>query len=87
MTDFDSMDSPPCSDFPARLERLRALTGLSWVAFARELGVRHERVNRWRGGVTPNDRGMAALMRVAKRVPGGLEVLLGGDDGDRLRAA
>ena len=35
------------SHFPERLDRPRSLTGLSWVAFARMAGVRHERVAGW----------------------------------------
>ena len=87
MKDAESLDTNLPQDFPGRLELLRSLTGLSWVAFARELGVRHDRLRRWREGVKPNARGMAALARLAARVPGGLDALFDGDDRDRPRAA
>ena len=87
MKDVDSMDTRLPPDFPGRLDHLTSLTGLSWVAFAKEMGVRHERVTRWREGVRPNDRGMAALARLAARVPGGLDALFDGDDQDRPRVA
>ena len=87
MKDTESMDTRLPQDFPGRLEHLRSLTGLSWVAFAREMGVRHERVRRWQSGVRPNDHGMDALLRLAARVPGGLDALFDGDDRDRPQAA
>ena len=87
MTTAEYIDTHPTGDFTARFERLRSLTGLSWVAFAREMGIGHEQMNRWREGVTPNGRGMEALTRLAARMPSGLDVLSGGDDGDRPRAA
>ena len=87
MNDAGSMDAPAPQDLPDRLELVRSLTGLSWVAFAREMGVRHERLQRWRDGVRPNDRGMAALCRLAARLPDGLDALFGGDGPDRPRAA
>ncbi len=87
MNDAGSMDARTPRDFPERLDRLRSLTGLSWVAFAGELGVRHERVLRWREGARPNDRGMASLCRLAARVPGGMDALFGGGGPDRPRTA
>lgn len=87
MNDAGPKDARKPGDFPGRLDRLRSLTGLSWVAFAGELGVRHERVLRWREGVRPNDSGMASLCRLAARVPGGMDALFGGDGPDRPRAA
>ncbi len=77
MNDAGAFDTRTPGDFTDRLDRLRSLTGLSWVAFARELGVRHERIRRWREGVRPNDRGMASLCRLAARVPGGMDALFG----------
>lgn len=87
MNDVETMEASLSPHFAVRLERLRSLTGLSWVAFAREIGVRHERVRRWREGVRPNDKGMESLRRLAAKVPGGLDVLFPGDDQDRGRAA
>ena len=87
MKDTRSIDTHLPPDFPKRLDHLRTLTGLSWVAFAREMGVRHERVRRWHSGVRPNDHGMASLLRLAAKVPGGLDALFDGDDRDRCGAA
>ena len=77
MKDAESMNELLPPDFPRRLDHLRSLTGLSWVAFARLIGVRHERVVRWRTGVRPNDRGMTALRRLAAGIPGGTDTLFG----------
>ena len=77
MNDAPSMNEHLPPDFPRRLDQLRSLTGLSWVAFARMIGVRHEQVFRWRSGVRPNDRGMTALRSLAARIPGGNEALFG----------
>lgn len=87
MTDAGYVDAVPSGFSPARLEHLRSLTGMSWVGFAREIGIRHERVIRWREGVTPNDRGMAALTKLAMRVPGGLDALFDGNGPERPGAA
>ena len=81
MKDKDSLDERLPPDLPGRLELLRSLTGLSWVGFARSMGVRHERVVRWRTGARPNDHGIAALCNLAARIPGGADALFG--DGTR----
>ena len=77
MNGAGSMEERLPPDFPRRLDHLRSLTGLSWVAFARMIGVRYEQVFRWRSGVRPNDRGMTALLTLASRVPGGTDALFG----------
>ena len=87
MMDAKSTDTSLSPTFPARLEHLRSKTGLSWVGFARELGVRYDRVRRWREGVRPNDHGMTSLRKLAARVPGGLDVLISEVDRDRGWAA
>ena len=63
-------------DFPERLCRLKEATGLSWNGFAEYLGAEPRQVARWRKGVEPSGGAMLALLRVASRVPGGLQVLL-----------
>lgn len=67
------------ADFPARLGRLKESTGLSWEGLAVCLGVDSRQVLRWRQGTEPCGGAMLALVRLARRVPGGLEELLDGD--------
>lgn len=66
-------------DFVARLERLRALTGLSWEGLAVALGVDSRQILRWRRGGAPNGGAMLSLVQVAMRVPGGLAALTNED--------
>ena len=68
-------------DFPQRLERLKQRTGLSWEGVAMCLGVDVRQVQRWRRGTEPCGGALFALFRLADRVPGGLELLLGDDAG------
>ena len=65
-------------DFPERLERFRELTGLSRGELAACLGVDYGRVMGWRRGALPRDFALAGLMRLARRVPGGVESLFPG---------
>lgn len=67
------------ADFPARLGRLKAATGLSWEGLAVCLGVDSRQVLRWRRGTEPCGGAMLALVRLARRVPGGLDDLLAED--------
>ena len=46
-------------DFPKRLERLHEVSGLTWAAFARAIGVDPKLVHRWRNGVEPRRLGHA----------------------------
>ena len=46
-------------DFPKRLERLHEVSGLTWAAFARAIGVDPKLVHRWRNGVEPRGLGHA----------------------------
>ena len=62
-------------DFPERLESFREVSGLSWGELAACLGVDHERVKSLRRGVMPRDMVMPNLMRLAQRVPGGMDSL------------
>ena len=57
-------------DFPKRLERLHEVSGLTWAAFARAIGVDPKLVHRWRNGVEPRGWAMHALFRFAARMPG-----------------
>ena len=62
-------------DFPERLESFREVSGLSWGELAACLDVDHERVSSWRRGVMPRDLALPRLMRLAQRVPGGMDAL------------
>ncbi len=69
---------PP--DFAERIDRLKEASGLTWSGMAKELGVDRKQLRRWRRkGVEPCGGAMLALIRFARRVPGGLEILLGED--------
>lgn len=53
-------------DFPERLERLKAESGLSWAELSRRLGTHPETVRRWKEGqVRPNGEHMLALWALA----------------------
>lgn len=70
---------PPWPDgFPAHLERLENMSGISLEEFASVLGLPEERPGKWRCGVVPTGDEMCAMIHWASRVPGGLSVLLTG---------
>ena len=52
-------------DFPQRLERLRAASGLTWRGLARELGVGVRSLYRWRAGTRPDAAHMLAIVEFA----------------------
>ena len=57
-------DFPP--DFPERLERFKAASGLSWKSLARLLGVRPYRIWKWREkGVAPSPAHLFLLLTLA----------------------
>ena len=64
--------------FPERLESFRELTGMSWGELAACLGVHYERLVSWRKGAEPRGSSLLDLMRLAHRVPGGMEALFPG---------
>ena len=63
-------------DFPKRLERLHEVSGLTWAAFARAIGVDPKLVHRWRNGVQLCGWAMHAIFRFAARIPGGMAILV-----------
>ena len=65
-------------DFGQRPERLKEASGLSWRGLARALGVDPKQLARWRKGVEPCGGAMHSIFRFASRMPGGLEILMGG---------
>lgn len=68
-------------DFPRRLEQVHRATGLSWNALAEKLGVDPRQVARWRNGSEPTGGAMLALVRLARRIPGGIDTLLDNHEG------
>ena len=53
------------SDFPERLDRLRAAGGYSWRGLARALRVDARTLRRWRKGMKPDSGHLAALYAFA----------------------
>ena len=74
--DCASMEFP--GDFAERLESFRELTGMSWGELAACLGVQYERLISWRKGAEPRGSALPDLMKLARRVPGGMEALFPG---------
>ena len=54
------------ADFPERLKRLQAESGLPWAEIARQVGADVESVRRWKEGrARPNAEHLAALYALA----------------------
>ncbi len=68
---------PP--DFSVRLDRLKGASGLTWDAFAEALGADVKQVLRWRRGTEPCGGAHHALVKLARWIPGGLDILMGED--------
>ena len=62
-------------DFPARLDRIKDSSGLSWNALAEKLGVDPRQIWRWRQGIEPTGGAMLALIEFAMLLPGGHQML------------
>ena len=76
---IEDFRAPPWpDDFPAYLERLEDMSGISLDEFASVLGLPEERPGKWRSGEIPDGGEMCAMIHWASRVPGGLSVLLTG---------
>ena len=55
------------ADFPQRLKRFQAESGLAWAEIARRVGADGESVRRWKEGMTrPNAEHLAALDSLAE---------------------
>ena len=54
------------NDFPERLERFQRESGLSWAEIARRVGTSDLNLRRWRQGVRPHWRHLAALLELAE---------------------
>ena len=55
-------------DFPARLERFKAESGLSWRSRARCLGVSPYRIREWRRGTVPDSTHLFSLLTLAEKL-------------------
>ena len=67
------------ADFGERLTLLKRRSGWTWEQMAEALGVDDRQLQRWRRGACPSGRSMLSLIRLAARLPGGLNELLGED--------
>ena len=79
---MDDYRPPPMpEDFGKRLEGLKKLSGLRWQEFAQRLGVSDRGVLQWRRGrCQPSRTSYLAIMALAKDLPGGYDLMTGGDD-------
>ena len=66
-------------DFVQRLHLLKKRTGLTWNGFADLLGVDRKQRLRWRRGTEPCGVAYRSLVRIARWVPGGLDLMVGED--------
>lgn len=66
-------------DFPQRLCRLRERSGLTWTDFSEAVGADPKQVLRWRHGAHPCGGALHSLLRVASRIPGGVQLIMGED--------
>ncbi len=65
-------------DFADRLIRLKEASGLTWSAFSQAIGADSKQVRRWRKeGVKPSGGAYHSLVRFARGIHGGLEILVG----------
>ena len=74
----DWIQKPFPGDFPERLERFKELSGLSWKELGKRLGIKYGRLMGWRRGAVPKGLALLDLIRLARSVDGGLEVLFPG---------
>ena len=69
-------------DFGRRLEGLKVLAGVKWQEMAGLLGVTDRAILLWRKGERrPSGANILAITELARRIPGGIELLCQGDAG------
>ena len=66
-------------DFPDRLKHFKEETGLTWEGIAMCVDADPRQVQRWRDGTAPCGDALFSLFKLAARVPGGVQLLLGED--------
>ena len=69
-------------DFGTRLERLKELSGLSWREFAETLGATDRGVLKWRRGGPPSGAYFWAILKLARDLSGGYDLMLDDDGAD-----
>lgn len=67
------------ADFPSCLHLLRERSGLNWNGFAEAVGADPKQVLRWRRGAEPCGGALHSLLRFARHIPGGVELIMGED--------
>ena len=67
-------------DFGRRLERLKELSGLSWGRFAERLEVTQTGLRKWRNGRPPSGAYFWAILKFAREIPGGFDLITYDDD-------
>ncbi len=67
-------------DFGERLERLKEMSGLSWGHFAQRLDVTQTGLRKWRNGGPPSGAYFWAILRLAREIPGGFDLMTDGDN-------
>ena len=78
---WNNRPPPFPEDFGERLERLKELSGLSWGEFAERLSVTQRGLAKWRNGGTPSGAYFWAILKLARDIPGGFDLMTDGDDG------
>ena len=68
-------------DFGERLERLMEMAGLSRQELAQGLGVTERTVEKWLKGGMPTGANYWGIAELARRVPGGMDLILFGQAG------
>ena len=68
-------------DFGERLERLKELSGRSWGEFAEPLSVTQRGLAKWRNGGPPSGAYFWAILKLAREIPGGYDLIMYGDEG------
>ncbi len=78
---LDHRPPPFPDDFGERLERLKELSGLPWGEFGERIGVTQTGLRKWRRGGPPSGAYIWAILKLAREVPGGYDLIMYGDDG------
>ena len=78
----DFRPTPWPEDFGRRLEGLKVLAGVNWQEMAGLLRVTDRAILLWRRGERrPSGANILAIAELARRIPGGIELLCQGDAG------
>lgn len=67
------------ADFPRRIYLVWERSGLPWTTFAEAVGADPKQVLRWRHGAEPCGGALYSLLRFARHIPGGVELVMGED--------